>query len=59
MPETIPKIYQNLTEQDRLEADYNLVGLYGLLLKIDKRIKAEQTNNLMKGTNNGQEKARQ
>jgi hypothetical protein len=49
MPEPIPQIYQSLTEQERLEADYNLVGLFSLLLKIDRRIKSEQENNLMKG----------
>ena len=45
MPETIPQIYQNLSEQEQLEADYNLVGFFGLLMKIDRRIKAEAESN--------------
>jgi len=54
MPETIPQIYQNLSEQERLEADYNLVGFFGLLMKIDQRLKKEQANNLMKDQCNEQ-----
>jgi hypothetical protein len=55
MPETIPKIYQNLSGQEQLEADYNLVGFFGLLMKIDQRIKNEQINNLMKDQCNEQQ----
>lgn len=41
MSKTIPKIYQNLSGQEQLEADQNLVGFFGLLMKIDQRIKTE------------------
>jgi hypothetical protein len=53
MPETIPKIYQDLSGQEQLEADYNLVGFFGLLMKIDRRIKAEaKSNESNRNTNN-------
>jgi hypothetical protein len=42
MPEVIPKIYENLSEQERLEADFNLVGFFGLLMKIDQRLKSNE-----------------
>lgn len=52
MPETIPKIYESLTEQERIEADRNLVGFFGLLLKIDQRIKAKEKDNENNGNTN-------
>lgn len=55
MDQQIPNIYQNLSEQERLEADSNLVGFFGLLYKIDQRLKKEQENNLMKDTSNEKE----
>jgi hypothetical protein len=45
MPETIPQIYSCLTAQEQLEADQNLVGFFGLLMKIDQRIKTEIKSN--------------
>lgn len=53
MSEAIPKIYQGLSDQEQLEADYNLVGFFGLLMKIDQRIKAEaKSNETYRNTNN-------
>ena len=53
MSETKPQIYQNLSDQEQLEADYNLVGFFGLLMRIDQRIKAEaKSNENYRNTNN-------
>lgn len=41
----LPEIYQNLSEQERLEADTNLVGFFGLLIKIDQRNKVKEKDN--------------
>lgn len=53
MSETKPQIYRNLSDQEQLEADYNLVGFFGLLMRIDQRIKAEaKSNENYRNTNN-------
>jgi hypothetical protein len=49
MPEIIPKIYQNLSEQEIAEADYNLVGFFRLLYEIDQQLKSNEK----KGGQNG------
>ena len=50
------ELYQReLTDIEVAEARSNLAGLYGLLLKIDKRIQNEQMNNLAKEVKNEQE----
>lgn len=45
MPKELPKIYQNLSEQDIAEADYNLVGFFRLLYEIDQEIKNNNERN--------------
>lgn len=58
MPESIPKIYENLSEQERLEADHNLVGFFGLLMKIDQRNKVKEKDNENNGSANSPDQAK-